>query len=149
MPKIQISQFCNKPYTKHTFWSCLIRCVNMKWIQPELYVLQSGHGMWGRWTDGWTDGWTGGWTDGVNTPLQLHCAGGIIKTIFPAICQWCIDSRYLESCLSMLYWCQDHLFRYRYSYYADQIDGSVQERRNSIANALELHLSCTNPSRWS
>ena len=26
------------------------------------------------------------------------------------------------------------------------IDGSVQERRNSIANALELHLSCTNPS---
>ena len=26
------------------------------------------------------------------------------------------------------------------------IDGSVQERCNSIANALELHLSCTNPS---
>ena len=26
------------------------------------------------------------------------------------------------------------------------IDGSVQERRNSIANALELRLSCTNPS---
>ena len=26
------------------------------------------------------------------------------------------------------------------------IDGSVQERRNSIAKALELHLSCTNPS---
>ena len=24
-------------------------------------------------------------------------------------------------------------------------DGLVQERRNSIANALELHLSCTNP----
>ena len=29
------------------------------------------------------------------------------------------------------------------------IDGLVQERRNSIANTLELHLSCTNPSiRW-
>ena len=28
------------------------------------------------------------------------------------------------------------------------IDGLVQERRNSIANALELHLSCTNPSYW-
>ena len=27
------------------------------------------------------------------------------------------------------------------------IDGLVQERRNSIANALELCLSCTNPSR--
>ena len=29
-----------------------------------------------------------------------------------------------------------------------QIDGLVQERRNSIANALELRLSCTNPSKW-
>ena len=29
------------------------------------------------------------------------------------------------------------------------IDGLVQERRNSIANALELHLSCTNPSTYS
>ena len=28
------------------------------------------------------------------------------------------------------------------------IDGLVQERRSSIANALELHLSCTNPSIW-
>ena len=28
------------------------------------------------------------------------------------------------------------------------MDGLVQERRNSIANALELHLSCTNPSIW-
>ena len=30
-----------------------------------------------------------------------------------------------------------------------RIDGPVQERRNSIANALELLLSCTNPSKWS
>ena len=29
------------------------------------------------------------------------------------------------------------------------IDGLVQERCISIANALELHLSCTNPSIWS
>ena len=28
-----------------------------------------------------------------------------------------------------------------------QIDGFVQERRNSIANAMELRLSCTNPLR--
>ena len=28
------------------------------------------------------------------------------------------------------------------------IDGLVQERRNSIANALELRLSCPNPSIW-
>ena len=31
----------------------------------------------------------------------------------------------------------------------DDIDVLVQERRNSIANALELRLSCTNPSIWS
>ena len=31
-------------------------------------------------------------------------------------------------------------------YFMVHIDGSVQERRNSIANALELHLSFTNPS---
>ena len=30
----------------------------------------------------------------------------------------------------------------------DQVNGLLQERRNSIANALELRLSCTNPSSW-
>ena len=30
--------------------------------------------------------------------------------------------------------------------YHYNVDGLVRERRNSIANALELHLSCTNPS---
>ena len=30
----------------------------------------------------------------------------------------------------------------------DNFDGLVQERRNSIANALELHLSCTKPSTF-
>ena len=33
-------------------------------------------------------------------------------------------------------------------YQSPLIDGLVQERRNSIANALKLHLSCTNPSIW-
>ena len=28
------------------------------------------------------------------------------------------------------------------------IDGLVQERRNSIANAMELRLSCSNPLIW-
>ena len=28
------------------------------------------------------------------------------------------------------------------------VDGLIQERRNSIAKAMELHLSCTNPSIW-
>ena len=30
----------------------------------------------------------------------------------------------------------------------EHIDGFVQLRRNSIANALELRLSCTNPSNY-
>ena len=29
-----------------------------------------------------------------------------------------------------------------------ELDGLVQERRNSISNALELRLSCTNLSKW-
>ena len=29
-----------------------------------------------------------------------------------------------------------------------EVDGLVQERRNSISNTLELHLSCTKPSKW-
>ena len=28
----------------------------------------------------------------------------------------------------------------------NHLDGLVQERRNSTVNALDLHLSCTNPS---
>ena len=30
-----------------------------------------------------------------------------------------------------------------------KIDGLVQERRNSSELAMELHLSSTNPSKWS
>ena len=30
--------------------------------------------------------------------------------------------------------------------HVEHIDGLMQERRNSIANALELGFSCTNPS---
>ena len=30
----------------------------------------------------------------------------------------------------------------------NHVDVLLQERRNSIANALELRFSCTNPSIW-
>ena len=36
-------EFWNKHYTWHTFWSCLIRCANMKWIQWVLLKIQSVH----------------------------------------------------------------------------------------------------------
>ena len=32
--------------------------------------------------------------------------------------------------------------------YLVHVDGLMQERRNSIANTLELRLSCTNPSLY-
>ena len=40
-------------------------------------------------------------------------------------------------------------FKFHWTKYTTlvQIDGLVQEGRNSIADALELHLYCTNPSR--
>ena len=40
-------------------------------------------------------------------------------------------------------------YQCRNSHYKGKIEGLVQERRNSSANALELRLSCTNPLRWS
>ena len=36
LPKLQIVKFCKKLCTGHTIWSCLVRYINMKWIQPEL-----------------------------------------------------------------------------------------------------------------
>ena len=44
-----------------------------------------------------------------------------------------------------------HVMKYHnYTLYTHilHIDGLVQERRSSIANALQLRLSCTNPSIW-
>ena len=42
--------------------------------------------------------------------------------------------------------CITHSFHKNLCHY---FNGLAQERHNSIANALELHLSCTNPSIWS
>ena len=42
------------------------------------------------------------------------------------------------------YWIQ-----HSYDKYRPQINGLVQERRNSSVLAMVLHLSCTKPSRWS
>ena len=45
---------------------------------------------------------------------------------------------------------KDHLSRYRDFHCKDKIDEFVQERHNSCALAMDLHVSCThlNPSRW-
>ena len=56
LPKFQIFEFWNKHYTRHTFWSCLIGCTNMKWFRRVLLKIQSGHDSVHRRTDGRTDG---------------------------------------------------------------------------------------------
>ena len=53
--KLQIFEFWNGHYTRHTFWSCLIRCANMKQIRWVLLKIQSGHDSVHRRTDGQTD----------------------------------------------------------------------------------------------
>ena len=40
---------------------------------------------------------------------------------------------------------QEHCYEKWYIFLCHDIDGLVPERRNSIALAMELHLSCTNP----
>ena len=79
-PKFQIFEFWNGHYTRQTFWSCLIRCANMKWIPWVFLKIQSGHDSVHRRTDGQTDGRTDGQTDRVipvYPPINFVEAGGI------------------------------------------------------------------------
>ena len=68
-PKFQIFESWNKHYTRHTFWSCLIRCANMKWIRWlwALLKIQSGHDSVHRRTDGQMD------------KVKPVCPPGVIK----------------------------------------------------------------------
>ena len=76
--KLQIQRICqnfkfwNKPYTRHTFWSCL-RCANMKWIRWVFLMIQSGHNSVHRRTDGQRNRRTR-WNQ--YTPFQLRWSGG-------------------------------------------------------------------------
>ena len=84
---------------------------------------------------------------------HVHCVRyiGMILCMSPANERW----RYSVT-LSLIGWAhtQNHPWIYCYIHGLMQesgayhIDWLVQERCNSIANALELHLSCTNPSIW-
>ena len=59
---------------RHTFWGCLIRCANMKWIRRVLLKIQSGHDSVHRQTDGQTDK-----VKPVYPPFNFVEVGGIIK----------------------------------------------------------------------
>ena len=78
LPKFQIFEFWNEHYTRHTFWSCLIRCANMKWIRWVLLKIQSGHHSVHRRTDGRTDGRTDRRTRWYQyTPLSTSLKRGV------------------------------------------------------------------------
>ena len=47
-----------------------------------------------------------------------------------------------------LHCCVNRIFTLGINAYDAQVDGLMQARRNSNANALELRLSCTNPVKW-
>ena len=83
--KLQILkiEFWNRHYTRHTFWSCLIRCANMKWIRWVLLKIQSGHDSVHRRTDGQADGRTDGQGDTSIPPYQLRWSGGYKKKHWP------------------------------------------------------------------
>ena len=89
LPKLQIIEIWYKLYTLHTYWSCLIRCANMKWIQWVLLKIQSWHDSVYRQTDGQTDRGTDGRTRwNQYTPgFNFVEAGGLTRTIrTPAFC---------------------------------------------------------------
>ena len=95
-PKFQIFEFWNGHYTRHTFWSCLIRCANMKWIWLVFLKIQSGHDSVHRRTDGRTDRRTDGQTDKVipvYPPINFVEAGGIINPLAPGGFEW--NARYV------------------------------------------------------
>ena len=96
-PKFQIFEFWNGHYKRHTFWSCLIRCANMKWIRWVFLKIQSGHDSVHRRTDGRTDGRTVGQTDKVipvYPPINFVEGGGYNERLLWSItiC-WPMDGR--------------------------------------------------------
>ena len=78
LPKYQILKFHNKLYMQHTFWSCLIRCANMKWIWQVLWKIQSGKKLsTDRQMDRRTDRQTDGRCETSIPPFNFVEAGGI------------------------------------------------------------------------
>ena len=73
-------KFLNGHYTRHTFWSCLIRCANMKWIRWVLLKIQSGHDSVHRRTDGQGDT--------SIPPYQLRWSGGYNNVHDETIQHW-------------------------------------------------------------
>ena len=108
---------------RHTFFSCLIRCANMKWIRWVLLKIQSGHDFVHRGTDGRTDRRTDGQGDTSIPPFQLRWSGGYkytkwnmkIKLVNPYS-----DGDTIYS--TLVYWQTTHLIRIWYIYIIKHIN---------------------------
>ena len=95
-PNFQIFKFWNGHYTRHTFWSCLIRCANMKWIWWVLLKIQSGHDSVHRRTDGQGDT--------SIPPFQLRWSRGNKKTPFNRHTKsWCGNIIVLDHAILSLF----------------------------------------------
>ena len=122
------------------------------------------------WTSCWTDSWIAGDLEHHGTHVtSLHCVFGIFSA--DVVSPWfssshgfsvrplhCIDFLETKSRYDLWRYQQASLGRntdlhiFKIILYEKQglnwpkINGLVQERRNSSVLAMELHLSCTNPS---
>ena len=79
----------------------------------------------------------------VGVFMNIDLDGSIFGVLRQPPC-WCICSRWRRQILVVFNY--EQVRRGRVVCYRWDIDGLVQERRNSIALAMELRLSCTNPS---
>ena len=84
------------------------------------------------------------WPQLTNTAAYCFCHIGIVNETPQGY--WPIGFHIKNKALFQY---EDHLSRSNDSHHKDEINGLVQESRNSIANTLELRLSYTNPSRCS
>ena len=71
----------------------------------------------------------------------LHC--NVVSHWQGAYTEWFLDFTRFESKMNLVRICWIAM---THAFTKDHFDGLMQERCNSIANALELHLSCINPS---
>ena len=82
--KLQIFVFWNKLYMPHTFWSCLIRYANMKWIRRVLLKIELTRFC--PQTDRQTDGRTRWnqlrWSGGYNDLKSTHEYTGLIFYLY-------------------------------------------------------------------
>ena len=115
---------CHEMKSKHIDWTLGLKCDHRvwpwPWPWPWIFKVNYGVRIYQIVT---------GVTSAVGVPsTHLVVSGdGLVMNGWQAITRTTVDQ---QTC----WWCH--------------IDGLVQERRNSIANALELRLSGTNPSIW-